>query len=594
MNHDSPSSSPPPTTDFRRKIVSIDFLKAAIDAARMSPADRPGAPIFVQCHGCFDIVHPGHIRYLQFAKSQGSVLIVSITGDAAIDKGSVRPYIPQELRAENLAALEIVDYVVIDPNPTASKLLATVKPDIYVKGEEYAVSRDPRFLDEKKVVESYGGRVLFSSGQVVFSSTRLGEGMERSAGDRDELADARLGHMCRRHHISSVQLVTTLEAMRGKRVVILGDLAIEEYVLCDAKGLAGESPMMSLTELDRREHLGAAAILAAQCAALGASPVLITVLGRDESSTRAVKQLEDRGVTILAAARRDELPRRTRFLVDDQKMLKLDRGAPRPLDSAGQRRVIDLALTAAGPIDLALYYNAGYGLFSSGLLEQLGVQLRERAPILAGMAAEPNGSLLHMTNADLLHVSERRLRSATADYAGGLSSSAYDLMAATSAAGLIVTLGKRGLVTFDRPTHDRTDPAWIDRLLSEHFPSFASHVVDRLGAAECQLAVAALARAGGATLMQSAYLAQAVAALQVVRQGPLEVSLDQLENWLRRRPELADPAASDARSGTPREDDHRAAPSANRRVAQEAKQSGRAHGAKRINPATTQEPAPLP
>lgn len=275
-------------------------------------------------------------------------------------------------------------------------------------------------------------------------------------------------------------------------------------------------------------------------------------------------------------------------------MLKLDRGAPRPLDSAGQRRVIDLALTAAGPIDLALYYNAGYGLFSSGLLEQLGVQLRERAPILAGMAAEPNGSLLHMTNADLLHVSERRLRSATADYAGGLSSSAYDLMAATSAAGLIVTLGKRGLVTFDRPTHDRTDPAWIDRLLSEHFPSFASHVVDRLGAAECQLAVAALARAGGATLMQSAYLAQAVAALQVVRQGPLEVSLDQLENWLRRRPELADPAASDARSGTPREDDHRAAPSANRRVAQEAKQSGRAHGAKRINPATTQEPAPLP
>lgn len=77
----------------------------------------------VQCHGCFDIVHPGHIRHLGFAKSQGDILIVSITADSAIDKGYDRPYINQDLRAENLAALECVDYICIDNNDWAGPIL---------------------------------------------------------------------------------------------------------------------------------------------------------------------------------------------------------------------------------------------------------------------------------------------------------------------------------------------------------------------------------------------------------------------------------------------------------------------------------------
>lgn len=530
------SDSIAPDGDFRRKIVSVEFLKAVMASAR-SGSDRPtGSRIFVQCHGCFDIVHPGHIRYLQFAKSQGHALIVSITGDSAIDKGSIRPYIPQELRAENLAALELVDYVVIDPNPTASSLLAALKPDIYVKGEEYAASKDPRFLEEKRVVESFGGRVLFSSGQVVFSSTRLGEDMERHRGD---LADARLVHVCRRHEISNRQLASSLEAFKNKRVLILGDLTIEEYVLCDARSVAGEAPMMSLAELDRREHVGGAGILALQLAAFGAKPILVTCMAHDASAIRAAKRLEEGGVAVLSAARRDELPRRTRFLVDEQKLLKVDRGSPRPLDSAGQRRVMELALARTRDVQLAIYYDAGFGMFSSDIAAQLGPQLRERVPLLAGMSAEPHGNLTNLTEVDLIHTSERRLRTSTGDFAGGLSSIAYRLMATTQAARMIVTLGKRGLVTFDRPTHDRSDAAWTDRLLSEHFPSFAMHVADRLGAAECQLAASSLSLACGSTLMPAAYMAAAVAALQIARPGPVAVEPDTLKAWMSTRPELS-------------------------------------------------------
>ena len=138
--------------NHQRKIVELATL---LETLRTRRAD---GQTVVQCHGCFDIVHPGHVRYLEFASRQGDILVVTLTGDSEITKGDQRPYIPQELRAESLAALEFVDYVYIDPSPTAESVLEAIQPDVYVKGREYETSRDPRFLKERAAVESYGGR----------------------------------------------------------------------------------------------------------------------------------------------------------------------------------------------------------------------------------------------------------------------------------------------------------------------------------------------------------------------------------------------------------------------------------------------------
>jgi rfaE bifunctional protein nucleotidyltransferase chain/domain len=114
----------------------------------------------VQCHGCFDIVHPGHIRHLQHAARQGDLLLVTITADACVNKGDGRPLFNEELRAENLAALDCVDLVFVNPDPTAEKLLDEVRPDIFIKGREYESNKDPRFAAEREAVERHGGRVV--------------------------------------------------------------------------------------------------------------------------------------------------------------------------------------------------------------------------------------------------------------------------------------------------------------------------------------------------------------------------------------------------------------------------------------------------
>lgn len=535
--------------DYRRKIISAEALRAFItDARRVTDAGERG-PVFVHCHGCFDIVHPGHIRYLQFARGQGDYLIVSITGDADIHKGQARPYIPQELRAENLAALELVDFVVIDPNPTAARLLDRLRPDVYVKGEEYATSRDPRFLEEKQVVEANGGRVIFSSGQVVFSSTRLGESIAAPVSVLEHL-----GVLCQRHGITSVAMSRLLQGFRGLRVLVFGDAYLERYVLCDTGTVAGESPMMSLAELDRRDYLGGAALLATQLAALGARPLLVTMLGSDPDSQKMLAALQQRRVRVLCPARRAEVPIRTRYLVDEHKMFKVDRGGPSPLDSTGRRRVVELLLAEASLAQAAVLFDAGYGVISPALMQQIGPAVRERLPIVAGGSGEPQGTLAHFRDMDLLCTSERRLRSTLGDPSGGLSTLAYRLLDQTQAMRMLVTVGKRGLVTFDRPSHDRASPAWRDRLLSEYLPSLSDRVVDRLGCGESILAVAALCHAGGATMMQTAYICQVIGALQISRMGPMPVMDDELHRALAMRPELLtpayDPPAANARATT--------------------------------------------
>jgi len=516
------------TGDYRRKIVSVAGLLPSLEEAR-----RQGWTI-VQCHGCFDIVHPGHVRYLQFARQQGDILIVSITGDAAIDKGEMRPYIPEELRAENLAALEFVDYVVIDANASACKLLATLRPDVYVKGQEYATSSHAGFVAERETVDSYGGRVVFSSGDVVFSSTRLIESLESDEGlDRE-----RLGSVCGRHGIGLDALNDLLDAMRRKRVLVVGDSLVERYVLCAAEGIASDAPVMSLRALDQRDYAGAAAAIALHAAGLGASATLVTTLGSDERSDWLRRQLRNADVELLTPGARRSTAARTHYLVDEQKVMKVDEAEVCPLDSIGERQASEQLLEQARGADVAILCDGGLGTITPGLLSRLGAAFHQRCATVIGAPFEARADMLAPRRLSLCVCSERQLRATSRDSGMGLSSLAYQALSTTQSQRVLVTLGTRGVVTFDRPTHDPSSAEWAGRLRSEHLPGLARHARDRVGCAEAVAATAGLAMAVGASLMRAAYLGSAAGAIEVERLGHVTIGSGLLRGWMRRRDEL--------------------------------------------------------
>lgn len=524
----SPTSSF--TTTSTSKILSLPDLLAMRDQARAA-----GRKV-VQCHGCFDIVHPGHLRHLRHARAQGDLLLVTITGDALIDKGLGRPLIPQELRAENLAALECVDWVYIDNRPTAAELLEDVRPDVFVKGREYELNDDPRFHAERDTVTRHGGRVVFSSGDVVFSSTALIAALEHSV----DPYHARLLTLLRDPALDAEQLSRTIMGFAGKRVVVVGETIIDTYIHCDRPDVAGESPVMTLRPIDRRAYDGGAAIIARHLAALGACPVLVTALDDSEESSNLRRRLLADGIEVHAVRAGRALPEKQRFLIGAQKVMKLDLVQRYELDAAAQSEFVQLVSKALKPTergeqpsDACIIADFGLGLITQGLLPRLAQTARAGARIVSGDVSGKRSHLLDMHAFDLLCPSESEIREACRQFDQSLTAVAWELLEHTGARHAIVTMGPDGLVAFDRLPNS-TQPGWHNRLKAEHVPALSAMAIDALGCGDALIAVATLALSTGAPLLQASFLGAVAAGVQVQRLGNTVISAPDLRHSLAR------------------------------------------------------------
>ena len=137
--------------DSASRILDRTNLVARIESEKAS-----GYRI-VLANGCFDILHAGHVRYLEGARALGNFLVVAVNSDEQVArlKGAGRPILPERERAELVASLQAVDLVTIFPEPTVTELLLAIKPDVHAKGTDYTEETVP----ERDVVRSYGGRV---------------------------------------------------------------------------------------------------------------------------------------------------------------------------------------------------------------------------------------------------------------------------------------------------------------------------------------------------------------------------------------------------------------------------------------------------
>lgn len=517
-----------PAERMKSKILTRAELMSRRKAAAAS------GRVLVQCHGCFDIVHPGHVRHLQYASKQGEVLLVTLTADSVMSKGTGRPLIPQDLRAENLAALDCVDWVYINPDPTAETLLEDIKPDIYIKGREYESNCDPRFLAEKSAVERHGGRIVFSSGDVVFSSTALVAAMENSA----DPFHARLRQLIDAHGLSPARLDPIIESFAGVPITVIGETIIDTYILCDRPDVASESPVMSLRPLEHRSFDGGAAVIARHLAAMGAQPTLVTALPRTPAAQALRERLEGQGIDVLAIDAEGPLLEKQRFLVGTQKVMKLDMVHPITLDAARRQRLIGLAEDAGRCSRAAIVADFGNGMLTSALLGEMCSALRPIVEFLAGDVSGRRASLLQMRHMDLLTPTESELRDAIRDYDDSLNAAVWRLFEATGSRHAFVTMGADGLIAFERLPSDQTGPGWSTKVRGEHVPALAPHALDTLGCGDALLAAATLAMTCTPALQDgltvAAFLASVAAGVEAQRLGNDPVSARDLRTEVRR------------------------------------------------------------
>lgn len=132
-------------------------------------------PIIVHCHGCFDLLHVGHIKHLQEARCMGDFLIVTVTADEYVHKGPGRPMFNAEQRCEALAALECVDFVTVNNSANGADAIRMIRPDLFVKGPDVASFDSDGFAAEKAALIEVGGKLVHTSGPVHHSTDLAGK-----------------------------------------------------------------------------------------------------------------------------------------------------------------------------------------------------------------------------------------------------------------------------------------------------------------------------------------------------------------------------------------------------------------------------------
>ncbi|HUD87079.1 MAG TPA: PfkB family carbohydrate kinase, partial [Xanthobacteraceae bacterium] len=265
-------------------------IKSAEEVARLV-GERPRQHKVIMCHGVFDVVHPGHLRHLLYAKSKADILVASLTADRHIAKGQYRPHVPQELRAINLAAFEIVDYVIIDPEPTPLKNLSLIKPDIFAKGYEYQASGLPlKTQSELDVIRGYGGEIIFTPGDYVFSSSQLIEASPPS------LRIEKLVTLMESAELTFDKLRRVLDSLGGRRVHVVGDIIVDTFTHTSMIGGQTKTPTISVLFEKKTEYIGGAGVVAEHLRAAGAEVAFSTVLGEDPLKDFVLEGLSKSGV----------------------------------------------------------------------------------------------------------------------------------------------------------------------------------------------------------------------------------------------------------------------------------------------------------
>jgi len=459
-------------TDFRRKIKTREELRAAIGS-------RPREKSVIMCHGTFDLVHPGHIRHLMYAKSKAHILVTSLTSDSHVSKANFRPFVPQDLRAMNLAALEIVDYVVVDQNPTPIENIRYIQPDFFAKGYEYSADGvHPKTREEIEALESYGGQVIFTPGDLVMSSSALIEMTPPN------LAVDKLLALLQSEGLSFDDLRAALRRMQGVKVHVIGDTIVDTYTYCTLIGGTAKTPTFSVKFERQVDYPGGGAVVAKHLRQAGAEVVFSSVMGNDNLKDFVLNDLKAAGIqcdAIIDPTR--PTTQKNAFITNGYRMLKVDKVDNRPITG----KILDqlAAAVASHPADAVVFSDFRHGVFNRQTIPELTAAVPAGALRVAdSQVANRWGNILEFQGFDLITPNEREARFALGDQDSTVRPLAMDLYIKSQCKTLILKLGERGIITYRAPNPDVRSFFTVD--------SFADRVVDAVGAGDGLLAYATL------------------------------------------------------------------------------------------------------
>tara|TARA_A100001011_G_scaffold399606_1_gene509072 strand:+ start:13652 stop:15085 length:1434 start_codon:yes stop_codon:yes gene_type:complete len=467
--------------------------------------------------GNFNILHPGHLRLLKFAKGLGDKLIVGVNSDKLDKKGI---HVSGEMRLENVKSNIWVDEAFMIDEPVDT-LIKKLKPNFVVKGKEYEGKENP----ELEALSNIGGRLIFSSGDVNFSSTDL---IAKDLLNQQNFSLNYPKEYIQRHKLKNKNLRNILKSFKNKKICVIGDLIIDEYINCDPLGMSQEDPTLVVTPVESKKFIGGAGIVASHAASLGAKTSIISITGKDSTAEFAKKRLKEMNVKSFLF---EDLSRPTtlkqRFRSKEQSLLRVSHLHQSGISSILQNKIYKKVFSLLKDIDVLIFSDFNYGSLPQSLVDKIIASLKGKKIITAAdsQSSSQIGDISRFKDMDFIFPTEHEARLSMRNKDDGLVVLAEKLSKLSRVKNIILKLGSEGILLHLEQNQN-------SKIKTDRLGALNNYSKDVAGAGDSMLVTTVLSYASGASIWESAYLGSLAAAIQVGRVGNIPLLQEEFLNKL--------------------------------------------------------------
>ena len=462
------------------------------------------------CHGVFDIVHPGHVRHLFYSKSKADILVVSITADLHISKGHHRPHVPAKLRALNLAAFEMVDYVIIDKNKTPLNNIKKIKPNFFAKGFEYSKKNMPKETHlEIKEIKKFGGQMIFTPGDLVLSSSKI---LETSL---PNLHLEKLLVTMDSHSITFKDLKNSLSNLNKFKIHVVGDTIIDTYTNTSLIGGQVKTPTFSVLYHNKNNYLGGAGIVSKHLKSAGAQVTFTTILGNDELKKFVIKDCEENKIKLNFLSEKSRpTTNKNVFIAGGYRLLKVDTLDNKPIEDISIHKISNIISSVKS--DAIIFSDFRHGIFNEKTIDLFSSKIKKNVfKVADSQVATRWGNISEFKNFDLITPNEREARFCLADQDSSIGVLSSKLRNITKFKNLILKLGSKGVLCVGKKNSDQYF----------NFDSFAEKILDPVGAGDALLSYSTLVFLKTKSLAKAGLIGSIAAACECEIDGNIPINV---------------------------------------------------------------------
>ena len=435
----------------------------------------------VLCHGVFDLVHLGHIKHFKSAKSYGDYLVVSITVDKFIKKGPGRPLFNEDQRLEFLSQIKLIDKVIFSKSSSAEDVIKLVKPNYYVKGPDYLKNKNDKtkkIYIEKKLVESFGGKIVYTKDQS-FSSSKI---INSNYLIFDEDQKKFLRKIKKKFSYSEISEI--LDKFKKLNVFVLGELIIDKYCFGNVIGKSGKEPHLVLKENKTEYYLGGSAAVVKHIASFVNKADILSPFGFEKYYNKIINQEFSKNINknFFKPYKNYQTITKTRF-VDKISGYKLFGSyvLPEKSELNFEKYIKRVIQKKNKKIDMFLVCDYGHNFISKNIANEI-MKTKKMMSLNAQVNSANTGyhSINKYSGISSLIINENELRQELRDDKSSLEFLAKKIMLEKNIQSIIVTCGRLGAILVN------------DKFKVFKCPAFAKKTVDKVGAGDSMLAIASM------------------------------------------------------------------------------------------------------